>query len=182
MNKSVGISITICFGLVLWMASGVVLRDNAGEVEDSDAALQSSQVLDSRVLVEVTDMQAEEVTSFIITNGSATPDREVLLRAETVGQIDQILVEEGSFVDEGSVIMQIKMDDRAIRQEQASINLQEKQRLYEAFHKLIFMSVVLYPVLSWTMHLRNLSWQKLSLSESNLKLKRLLSERLSVGT
>ncbi|MDG2091198.1 MAG: efflux RND transporter periplasmic adaptor subunit [Gammaproteobacteria bacterium] len=132
MNKSVGIAVTTCVALVLWMASGLVLRNDAEGLEGSDEALDSSQILDNRVLVEVTDMQAQEVTSYIITNGSAIPDREVLLRAETTGQIDQILVEEGAFVDEGSVIMQIKMDDRAIRQEQANINLQEKQRLYEA--------------------------------------------------
>lgn len=132
MNKSTGIAVGICVALVLWMASGLVMRDGQEGIEGAADALQNSPILDERVLVEVTDMRAQEVISYIVTNGSATPDREVLLRAETTGQIDQILVEEGAFVDEGSVIMQIKMDDRAIRQEQANINLQEKQRLYEA--------------------------------------------------
>lgn len=132
MNKSVGIALGACVALVVWMASGMVMRDNnAEEMSDLNAGT-ASQALDNRVLVEVTDMQAEEITSYIIANGSAVPDREVLLRAETSGQIDEILVSEGSYVDAGSVIMRIKMDDRVIREEQATINLQEKQRLYEA--------------------------------------------------
>lgn len=131
MNKSTGISLGVVVLLVLWMASGMLLRVDEGT---NDALFEdpSLSVVDNRVLVEVTDMQAEVITSYIISNGSATPDREVVLRAETAGQIDQILVEEGAFVDAGSVIMQLKMDDRAIREEQAQINLQEKQRLYEA--------------------------------------------------
>jgi len=131
MNKSVGIALGACVALVVWMASGMVMRDNNVEESDLNAGT-ASQAVDNRVLVEVTDMQAEEITSYIIANGSAVPDREVLLRAETSGQIDEILVSEGSYVDAGSVIMRIKMDDRVIREEQATINLQEKQRLYEA--------------------------------------------------
>jgi multidrug efflux system membrane fusion protein len=131
MNKSVGIALGVCVLLVAWMASGM-MRDNSSESMDAAEEIVNSDVADTRVLVEVTDMRAEEITSFIIANGSAVPDREVLLRAETSGQIDSILVNEGSYVDAGSVIMRIKMDDRAIREEQATINLQEKQRLYEA--------------------------------------------------
>jgi len=132
MNKSVGIALGACVALVVWMASGMVMRDNNVEEMSELNAGTASQAVDNRVLVEVTDMQAEEITSYIIANGSAVPDREVLLRAETSGQIDEILVSEGSYVDAGSVIMRIKMDDRVIREEQATINLQEKQRLYEA--------------------------------------------------
>ena len=132
MNNSIRIAIGVCVALIFWMASGILIDFG---VENSDDAANDNinlLVIDNRVLVEVTDMQAQEITSYIISNGSATPDREVVLRAETTGQIDRILVEEGSFVDAGSVIMQLKMDDRAIREEQALINLQEKQRLYEA--------------------------------------------------
>lgn len=132
MNKSVGISLGACVALVLWMASGIYMPDQEAPSDDLVDENSEPSIIDNRVLVEVTDMQAQEITSYIITNGSATPDREVVLRAETTGQIDRILVEEGAFVDEGSVIMQLKMDDRAIREEQARINLQEKQRLYEA--------------------------------------------------
>lgn len=132
MNKSIAIALGICVALVLWMGSGMYMQNNS----DLNAELANDNsappTIDNRVLVEVTDMRAQEITSYIISNGSATPDREVVLRAETTGQIDRILVEEGAFVDEGSVIMQLKMDDRAIREEQATINLQEKQRLYEA--------------------------------------------------
>ncbi len=132
MNKSVGIALGACVALVLWMAAGIYMPDRAELSIDLADENSEPSVIDNRVLVEVTDMQAQEITSYIISNGSATPDREVVLRAETTGQIDRILVEEGAFVDAGSVIMQLKMDDRAIREEQARINLQEKQRLYEA--------------------------------------------------
>jgi multidrug efflux system membrane fusion protein len=132
MNKSIGIALGVCVALVLWMGAGMYMKDNAELSDDLANDNDMLSVIDNRVLVEVTDMQAQEITSYILSNGSATPDREVVLRAETTGQIDRILVEEGAFVDEGSVIMQLKMDDRAIREEQAIINLQEKQRLYEA--------------------------------------------------
>lgn len=131
MNKSIGIALGFCVLLVGWMAVGMTLREEQDTVDSGNIGLRVDN-RDNRVLVEVTEMLAEEVTSFIIANGSAVPDREVVLRAETTGQVDQILVEEGAFVDEGSVILRLKMDDRLIRQEQANITLQERQRLYEA--------------------------------------------------
>ncbi|MFL2840277.1 MAG: efflux RND transporter periplasmic adaptor subunit [Pseudohongiellaceae bacterium] len=132
MNKSVRISFGVSIALVMWMASGMVFQGDGEVISLTGDGILGSPTSDNRVLVEVVDMQAQEVTSYIISNGSTTPDREVLLRAETTGQIDSILVNEGSYVDTGSVIMRIRMDDRAIRQDQAGINLQEKQRLYEA--------------------------------------------------
>tara|TARA_R110000772_G_scaffold45825_2_gene104769 strand:+ start:889 stop:2013 length:1125 start_codon:yes stop_codon:yes gene_type:complete len=132
MNKSIGISLGVCAALAIWMAVGMTLGENEQANAVADTGLASTRSVDNRVLVEVTEMLAEEVTSYIVSNGSAVPDREVELRAETTGQIDQILVSEGSYIEEGSVIMRLKMDDRMIRQEQANITLQERQRLYEA--------------------------------------------------
>ncbi len=130
MNKSSVIALGISCALVLWMAVGMMKQDV--EAESLAGENMASENQDDRILVEVTEMQAREVTSYIVSNGSAAPNREVVLRAETTGQIYQILANEGEYVEEGIVIMQLKMDDRLIRKEQASITLQERQRLYEA--------------------------------------------------
>ena len=132
MNKSVGISLGVVSALVIWMAVGMSLDNDEQAAALAEAESPIARNVDNRVLVEVTEMLAEEVTIYIVSNGSAVPDREVVLRAETAGQIDQVLVNEGAYVEEGSVIMRLKMDDRLIRQEQANITLQERQRHYEA--------------------------------------------------
>lgn len=132
-NSSTRIAIGICLALVIWMAAGMVGNDDSPSQPGAEGiATTTADPRDSRVLVEVTPMRAEEITSYILSNGSITPDREVVLRAETSGQIENVLVEEGAYVESGSVLMRLEMDDRGIREEQARINLQEKQRLYDA--------------------------------------------------
>lgn len=132
MNNSIKIAVGFCVILVAWMAAGMLLSpDEQAMALDGSEGMAPANA-DTRVLVEVSAMRAEEITSYIIANGSIQPDREVVLRAETTGQIEDILVAEGAYVESGSVIMRLKMDDRSIREEQAEINLQEKQRLYEA--------------------------------------------------
>lgn len=132
MNKSIGLSLGVVSALVIWMAVGMTLGKDEQADNLTGSGTLASRSVDNRVLVEVTEMLAEEVTSYIVSNGSAVPDREVVLRAETTGQIDQVLVSEGSYVEEGGVILRLKMDDRLIRQEQANITLQERQRHYAA--------------------------------------------------
>ncbi len=130
MKSSLLISLAVVLGLVIWMGAGMVSAD--GDVAMQTAGQGMPEARDNRVLVEVTPMQAQEITSYILSNGSITPDREVVLRAETAGQLEDILVEEGSYVEAGSVIMRLEIDDRGVREEQAVINVQEKQRLYDA--------------------------------------------------
>ncbi len=131
MKSSLLISLAVCLGLVIWMAAGMVSTDDDLAIQSASQGM-SDRAIDNRVLVEVTPMQAQEITSYILSNGSTTPDRDVVLRAETAGQLEEILVQQGSYVEAGSVIMRLEMDDRGIREEQAVINLQEKQRLYDA--------------------------------------------------
>ncbi|MAY02693.1 MAG: efflux transporter periplasmic adaptor subunit [Gammaproteobacteria bacterium] len=136
MKNSIGISLAVCLALVIWMAAGMV-SEGEGTAGQSENSATDGSSTDNRVLVEVTPMQAEEITSYILSNGSITPDREVVVRAETAGQIEDILVEEGAYVEANSVIMRLELDDRQIREEQAEINVQEKQRLYDAAANLL---------------------------------------------
>lgn len=126
MNKSYITAVTVSVVFIIWMLSGI-LSNNEEETVNSSANVNSSIML-----VEATPMEAQLVTSFVIAQGSLIPNREVTLRAETAGQIESLLAIEGSYVEAGSNIMKIEMDDRIIRREQAEIKLKEQQRQYEA--------------------------------------------------
>lgn len=130
MNKSYLTAVIVSVVFILWMLSGILSNDES-QTTDSDANDNSNIML-----VVATPMEAKLATSYVIAQGSLIPNREVTLRAETAGQIESLLANEGSVVTADSNLMRIKMDDRIIRREQAQIKLLEQQRQYDAIEGL----------------------------------------------
>jgi membrane fusion protein, multidrug efflux system len=133
MNNSYKIAIAVAIAFALWMSAGVLLTDL--EVDSESMAEQSSQ--SSAIIVEAQTIESELVTSYVISQGSLLPNREVTLKSETAGQINELMTIEGASITSGESLLRLKLDDRAIRKEQSSVKLIEKQRNYEAVENVV---------------------------------------------
>lgn len=77
--------------------------------------------------VEVETLEARNIRSSILASGKLAHEEEVLLSTEVIGKVSGLFVEEGDFVEEGQLVLQI--DDETLRalveQRQASVRVQE---------------------------------------------------------
>jgi multidrug efflux system membrane fusion protein len=83
--------------IVGWMGSGFIFPS-----EDIDPVIAREDP--KPVAVAVTTSVAETVTQFYQAEGQALPDRDTMMRAETSGDIAEVLVTKGQDVAEGDVI------------------------------------------------------------------------------
>lgn len=77
--------------------------------------------------VEIQELVPRAIRSSILASGKLAHEEEVLLSTEVIGKVSGLFVEEGDFVAEGQIVLQI--DDEALRalveQRQASVRVQE---------------------------------------------------------
>jgi len=83
--------------IVGWMGSGFIIPS-----EDSDPVIAREEP--KPVAVAVTTSMSETVTQFYQAEGQALPDRDTMMRAETSGDIAEVLVSKGQDVAAGDVI------------------------------------------------------------------------------
>lgn len=96
---------TLVIALVLWMASGMV-RSN-----DDDTAKASSQGKDL-MKVEVQTIALEPVAREIILQGQLEANRDVMVRANTSGDVEHIAVNKGDSVKAGDLLVRLSLDGR----------------------------------------------------------------------
>lgn len=77
--------------------------------------------------VEVESLAPRTIRSSILASGKLAHEEEVLLSTEVIGKVSGLFVDEGDFVEEGQLVLQI--DDETLRamveQRQASVRVQE---------------------------------------------------------
>lgn len=83
--------------IVCWMGSGFIFPSNGDEAVAAREAPKP-------VAVAVSKSKAETVTQFYQAEGQALPDRDTMMRAETSGDIAEVLVSKGQDVAAGDVI------------------------------------------------------------------------------
>ncbi|MCP4356353.1 MAG: biotin/lipoyl-binding protein [Proteobacteria bacterium] len=132
MKKSYIIATAFAGIIIAWMASGMLTKQPpsaANVTVQKDAEAPS-------IIVEVRVQKAKPTVSNITAQGHVEPNREVTLRAETSGQISKIILDEGSTVKEGDVILTLKDNDRSARLAKAKSKTKEETRKYKAAKKL----------------------------------------------
>ena len=82
-----------------WMGSGYILP--TPEVEDTTA---QDEDLPRIVSVAVAPSSAQTVTQYFVAEGQAQPDRVTSLRAESTGEIAEVLVNKGDMIEANAVI------------------------------------------------------------------------------
>ncbi|MEF2550892.1 efflux RND transporter periplasmic adaptor subunit [Aurantimonas sp. A2-1-M11] len=110
--------------LVAWMGSGYLYP--AEEVAEAPQARQQQPFT-----VEAFRSTAEAVTQFVAAEGQVSPDRITPVRAKVGGTVEEILVAKGDFLDEGTLIARIALDDRGAQVAQAEAELSRRQGEYD---------------------------------------------------
>ena len=86
MKQSYLIAFAVSALLVLWMLPGLL---GFGKKSAETKSPQQNALM----AVEIEEQDSKPVISFIVAQGNVTPNREVTLRAETTGKVNEILRE-----------------------------------------------------------------------------------------
>lgn len=124
--------VAIAIGATLWIASGMIGRE--APVIAADPERRPTTVV-TRI------SRAEPIERQLVLYGEIVPDQIVRVRAQTAGQIEEMLVATGDRVGTGDVVARLAMDDRMARLRQAEARLtgargdhQAAQQLAERGH------------------------------------------------
>jgi len=128
LNKSYLIAAVFTLGLVAWVVGGYIVKSSGKETPDAPAVADTV----APMTVSVRSQEAKLVEQYIIAQGQAEPNRTVTIRAETTGQVAEILADEGATVAAGDIIARLQPDDRQARLERAKAHVREQQSAYEA--------------------------------------------------
>ncbi len=128
MNKSYIIAASLTLGIAAWVFGGYFVK-SAGK-ETAAAPAVADTVAPMTVAVRTED--ARPVEQFIIAQGQAEPNRTVTIRAETAGQVAEILADEGAVVAAGDIIVRLEANDRQARIDRAQAHVREQQSAFEA--------------------------------------------------
>lgn len=125
-SRSVWVAAGIVLALVLWMGSGFVLPDNADGASES-----ADQPPDAPFGVAVRTSEARPVTRYFRGEGQAEPDRDTAIRAETSGEVAEVLAEKGDRVAEGQILARLDAARAASEVERAREELARAEREFE---------------------------------------------------
>ncbi|MBB5720820.1 multidrug efflux system membrane fusion protein [Loktanella ponticola] len=96
-SRSTWVAAVLVIGIVGWMGSGFIIPS---DTEDEVVTREDPKPL----AVGVSASASETVTQFYEAEGQALPDRDTMMRAETTGDISEVVVKKGQNVEAGDVI------------------------------------------------------------------------------
>lgn len=130
-NKSVLIAVSIALVITVWLLSGIF---SPKEAKVGHSVTEGNLQKEVTVLVE--DQTAHNHADVIRLYGHTQSDREVDIKAETQGNIQEVLIEKGTFVKKGDIIARISIDDRHRTLQSAQALVRQRQLEFEASRKL----------------------------------------------
>jgi multidrug efflux system membrane fusion protein len=123
-SRSTWIAGFLVIAIVGWMGSGFI-------IPSADATPTIARETPKPVTVAVTTSHAETVTQFYQAEGQALPDRDTMMRAETSGEILQVLVQKGQDVNAGDVIARFDPTNNEADANSAAEELARAQREFD---------------------------------------------------
>jgi len=128
LKRSYIIAAVLAFALTAWVLGGYFMRTAGKETAKAPAVTEDVPAM----TVSVRTQEAKPVSQVVVAQGQAEPNRTVTVRAETMGQISELLADEGSTVAAGDVIARLEPNDRMARIERAKAHVREQESAYEA--------------------------------------------------
>ena len=122
----------IALALAGWLASGQIGGTRSAPETPAAAAGAAERVSSVRVR----ELVAEPIQREIVINGKTAPAREVTLRAEASGRVEQIGVERGALVAAGDVLIRLDPRERRAMVEEAEATLAMREIEHAAAQRL----------------------------------------------
>lgn len=135
-GRSTWIAAAILVAVVAWMGSGFILPASDEEADDARPTTEIEPVS-----VAVRTSVAKEVTLFFQAEGQAQPDRDTSIRAETTGDVADVLVKKGDDVEEGQIIARIATERAEADLSRAEAELDRARRDYDNATELLSRGV-----------------------------------------
>jgi len=132
MNKSIITALVLAVLAVGWIVTGQFGSDDPAPAD----ATATSAPAPEKMKVRVAELGAIARTENVTVTGRSEASRKVELRAETEGQVTEILKQRGERVTEGEPIAKIRADDRPAKLAEARATLRQRQIEYNAAEKL----------------------------------------------
>lgn len=142
MNKSILIAVVIAVVAGSWILSGQFAngaRDPQAGSEttpETVAAGETSAEQATLPSVRVAELTAQPRQNRVIISGRTLPSREVVIRAETEGRLDEVFVARGDRVTDNQVLGRLSLDDRTAYLAEAEAILRQRQIEYTAAESL----------------------------------------------
>lgn len=130
-SRSTWIAAALVFAIIGWMGSGYLWPS-----EDKSIP-QSAETQVEPVAVAIEQSTAEPVTLFFQAEGQAQPDRDTSIRAETSGDVAEVLVMEGEDVDGGAVVARLSATRAEADLRRAQEELARAQREFDNASQLL---------------------------------------------
>jgi multidrug efflux system membrane fusion protein len=129
-SSSKWVATILLLGVTGWMGSGFILPS------EEDVAV--TPVASTRLIsVAISPSQAENVTQYFVAEGQALPDRTTSIRAESTGQIAEVLVEKGDTVGNGQLIARFDVTRNNAELARATEELARAQRDFDNSETLV---------------------------------------------
>ena len=123
-SRSSWIAAALVIAIVGWMGSGLLFPD---ETEETAPIREAPEP----VAVAVESSSAQSVMQFYQAEGQALPDRDTVLRAETSGDVAEVLVTKGQDVAAGDVIARLDSAGNIADANRAAEELVQAQREFD---------------------------------------------------
>ena len=132
MKKSLITALGIAVVALLWMVTGFLLPGNDADTDEAAALSQTSKEKKDIVTVRIRELNAETMKAMIVTTGRTEASRTAHLSAETQGMVEEILAEKGKFIEKGTPIVRLELNDRKAKLFEAKERLSQRKIEYDA--------------------------------------------------
>lgn len=141
MRRSIITALILAVLGIGWIASGQFGTDEAadagpGAANSNVASAPPKQTARLPMQVRVADLKAVMRTERVDVTGRTEASRTVQIRAQTYGQVRQLLRERGDTVEKGAPIARLHLDDRGAKLAEAKASLRQREIEYKAAQSL----------------------------------------------
>lgn len=138
MKRSLLLAAGLALALVLWIASGQPIVRTLFSAAPAPEPASEAAPTNARELprVRVAWSEARPVRREIVVYGRTEPERDVVVRAETFGRVEEVRVEKGERVAAGDVILRLDARERAAMVEQAKALVEQRELEFRAASQL----------------------------------------------
>lgn len=140
MNKSILIALVVTVVAVLWILSGLGgAEQSPTKTQKTAKTEQASQVNSEQkdvMEVRVRNLVVQVMNDDVEVTGRTQAFRQVIMRAETEGQIASLHFKKGDEVKKGQLLVKLKVKDRAARLEEARQILKQREIQFNASKEL----------------------------------------------
>lgn len=130
-SRSTWIATALVLAVIGWMGSGYLLPP------EDQSIPQAAETRVEPLAVAIEQSTVEPVTLFFQAEGQAQPDRDTSIRAETSGDVAEVLVMEGEDVDGGAVIARLSATRAEADLSRAQEELARAQREFDNASELL---------------------------------------------